>query len=417
MDRTVGGFSRVNLALNGTVVALAFALPVSRAAVTVFASLIILLWFLEGRFGATFDAVRRSPTLAAILLFIALNALSLLWTRELAEGLGYLGKYRYLLLAPVLATSMRPRFVVAAVRAFLVGTTVSVLWSFGIFLGFIHYGKGYPEHPAPSMSHLDYSMFLAVAALLVLDRLLRRWTGRQRAVGAALLLLMVAGLLINIGRSGQLAFFVTLMVVVPFYLPGRPWRKVLVGGSIVVLAALLAYRLVPVFTTRVDSAVDETRAALFEQHYTTNQGKRIAGMVVAADIVRRHPVLGTGLADNMIEFHALLDDEYEHLAPALDEYMHLHNQYLQVATELGILGLAGLIGIFVCLLRYRPADPSAGLLPLIVASTYLVGFVGDPFLHKQLPLVLFATAVGLLLADRSSVWRDESEPVEDEQPQ
>jgi len=127
-------------------------------------------------------------------------------------------------------------------------------------------------------------------------------------------------------------------------------------------------------------------------------------MIVTADIFRRHPVLGTGVADNMVEFHRLLDTRYSHLKPALGEYMHMHNQYLQVGTELGVLGLAAMLAIFVCLLRYRTVDPETRLIPAIVACVYLVGFVGDPFLHKQLPLVLFTVAVGLILSDRSGRW-------------
>ena len=45
-------------------------------------------------------------------------------------------------------------------------------------------------------------------------------------------------------------------------------------------------------------------------------------------------------------------------------------------------------------------------LGLLLAGTYLLGFSGDPFLHKQLPLVLFATMAGLASAhDHSLLWR------------
>jgi hypothetical protein len=37
-------------------------------------------------------------------------------------------------------------------------------------------------------------------------------------------------------------------------------------------------------------------------------------------------------------------------------------------------------------------------LGVLLAVSYLLGFLGDPFLHKQLPLVLFATMAGLAAA-------------------
>lgn len=387
---------------------LAFLLPVSRVGVSVFAPLVIILWFVEGRLAEKTRVIGRSPQILAVLGFVAFNLVSLLWSDRLADGLHYVDKYRYFLLVPVIATSMRPRYVERAVTAFLSGIAVSLVWSYGIAIGVVHVGKGYPENPSPTMLHLDYSIFLALAALVVLNRVVRRDMDRRRRLAwVGFLVFVTLGLFINIGRSGQLAFFVTLLVLLPFYVPGRPWRRVALSSLAVVVVLVSAYTLVPVFEDRVDSAIDEVQDALFEHSYVSNQGKRIAGMIVASDIFRRHPLLGIGVADNMVEFHTLLDDSrYQHLEPALREYEHMHNQYVQVVTELGLVGLLVLLNIFVQLLRLPVANSESRTLVVILCGVYLVGFMGDPFFHKQLPLVLFCLFSGLILSDRHSVWRD-----------
>jgi O-antigen ligase len=411
------GNPRVNLAINFLVLVLGFCLPLMRVGVTIAASLLLVLWLFEGRNRRKLDALLGTGVIAATLLFVILNLLSLLWTDHTAEGLHYLAKYRYLLLIPVIATSLRRRFLEPALNAFLCGLAASLVWSYGIFVGLIHFGKRYPEQPTPSMLHMDYSMFLALAALLVLNRLVRRRLGvAHRVLWIAFLLFILGGLFINIGRSGQLAFFATLLVVLPGYLSGRPLWRLALACSAALALLVLTYTVAPVFQQRVDAAVDEVRAAIDGDTYETNQGKRIAGMIVARDIFCRHPLIGTGIGDNMVEFHSLLDGRYADLKPALVEYRHMHNQYTQVATELGLIGIAAVLLLFVELLRLRHPDREMRSLAVITASVFLFGCLAEPFLHKQLPLVLFSFMVGLVAARRASAWwhdGDEAAPAAD----
>jgi apolipoprotein N-acyltransferase len=60
-------------------------------------------------------------------------------------------------------------------------------------------------------------------------------------------------------------------------------------------------------------------------------------MAVGLDIVRRHPMLGTGVGDNMPEFRHLLDNDFRDLRDEIYWFPHFHNQYIQIATELGAL--------------------------------------------------------------------------------
>jgi O-antigen ligase len=136
-----------------------------------------------------------------------------------------------------------------------------------------------------------------------------------------------------------------------------------------------------------------------EDRIDTNQGKRLAGMMVGLEIARTHPVLGTGIGGNMLEFRRLLETTYPQFKDAVGWFPHFHNQYMQVVTELGLLGLLSLLGIFAALFAGRYRSPEFQAAVVAVGCAYLFGFFGDPFLHKQLPLVLFALSAGIISSD------------------
>jgi O-antigen ligase len=193
-----------------------------------------------------------------------------------------------------------------------------------------------------------------------------------------------------------------------FLLRNRPWFARAGVLAAVGVALILTYLAVPRFHDRVDAGIVELHDAVVDRRIDTNQGKRIASAIVGFEIVRRHPVVGTGIGGNMMEFRRLLDTDYPQFADAVGWYPHMHNQYLQVVTELGLIGLLSLLAIFAALFsgRYRHDEIRAAA--VAVGCAYLFGFFGDPFLHKQLTLVLFALASGIISAD-DEVFADRSQ--------
>lgn len=401
----------VNDVINAVVVMLAVALPLYRAWVSLAAILILLLWFFQDRLGERAAHLVRHPATLAILLFLALNLASLLWSDDPAAGFAYWRKYLYLLLAPAIASSLDPGTVRRALVALTAGTVLSVALMPVVILADIHFRHIHPGNPAATMSHLDYSMVLAVTGLLIMVYLAcATLTPPRRAVWIAAFAVVVGGLLLNIGRSGQLAFAATLVVLVPWLLRRRHWTVRVAAVLLVVAAIVATYAAVPRFRQRVDSGVDELRTAVVEQRITGNQGKRVAGMVVALDMIRSHPALGTGLGANMPEFHRLLETDYPQFQEEVGWFPHLHNQYFQVATELGLVGLLSMMAIFVGLFTGRYRSPGYRSAAVAVGCAYLFGFFGDPFLHKQLPLALFALAVGVITSNDEVFSEDRRQP-------
>jgi O-antigen ligase len=247
------------------------------------------------------------------------------------------------------------------------------------------------------MAHIDFSLILAVVSLLALTRAIYGSMARpERLLWFGSFTVSATGLLFNIGRSGQLGFLVGLIVLLlrrAFDASRRAF-----GATLVVALACAAgfWVLAPPALQRMGDAVKELRAAVVDRNFESNIGGRLAAIEVAGRILREDPFLGTGVGANMPRFRVLLDTEYQEFKPAIYWYPHFHDQYAQITSELGLAGLAALAWIFWALVRgpYRSRELAAAA--SVIASVYLAAFLGEPFFHKQIPLIAFALVAGLI---------------------
>jgi O-antigen ligase len=390
----------IETALGWLAIVLAFSLPLYRPWVSLATTLLILLWLFGRGIRRRATRLRGSRMTYAVLVFVALNVLSLMWTSDVGAGLAYLTKLRYLLLIPIVASAVGPRDRRIAFTVFELSAAVSVVLSIGIFAGVLSIGDAHPGDPAPTMAHLDYSLLLAFAALLVMTRVLYEEMGRRRRLlWSAAAVLMIFGLLVNIGRAGHLAFAGGLLVLLIHWSRGRsPVVTAGVAVSIVLAVALSAW-FVPSFKERVRETRGQLHAVLVEHRFDNNLGGRLAAMTVAREIFREHPVLGTGVGGNIPAFRELLDTRFKEFKPAVSWYRHFHNQYAQVATELGIVGLLALGWIFWELIRVRRRNRAMDATALVLATVFAIGFLGEPYFRKQITVVMFSLIAGLVLAN------------------
>jgi len=392
--------STLDATLGWLAVVLAVSLPLYRPWVTLATSAVLILWFFGRGLGFRLRRLRGHRLTLAVLFFLGLNICSLLWTSDLDLGLKYLTKYRYFLLIPVVASSVGPIYRRFAVTAFELAAGAATLLSVGILVGMFRLRDAHPGDPSPTMAHLDFGLLLALASLLILARVLysESSTGR-RVLWTGLAVLTTSGLIVNIGQAGQLAFVGGLIVLLVHWSRGRPVWLVSVVTAALALTLLLVWHAFPQFRARVDESGAELRAAVDDQLFDTVFGGRVAAMRIAREVYRDHPVLGTGVGGNIPAFRRIIDTRFEELKSPIYWYRHYHNQYAQVATELGTVGLLALAWIFWELIRvpHRRRDTDAAA--LILATVYLIGFLGEPFFHKQITLVMFALFAGFIAAE------------------
>ena len=323
---------------------LAFALPLSTSAVSVLAILIFLLWLLEGRFAEKGVEIFSHPVAIAVLAFLILLCLGLLWTENLNAGIEALKDQWKLALLPVFLTAATYRHRSLYLYAFLGGMTLAMGITFLARFGLVHYADVSPTHLTPKTFHVIYNPLLAFAVYLAFHESI--WGAARRKPAVRFILLPLAALMtVNMfmteGRTGQ-AIFLVLMGLLLFQIFAKNRLKATAAAFLLLPAiCILGYLYSPIFQQRVDIARQEIEG--FRKNPDTSVGMRLLFFQNSLEIIRHHPWLGVGTGD----FQSAYAEVNRKRSPASIATDNPHNQYMLVGAMLGLTGILFFLLIFI----------------------------------------------------------------------
>jgi len=366
--------------------------------------LLLFFWIMEGDFGRKLAKIRSEKVVWFLLIFFFINLLSMLWTTDIKEGI-YILKFYFAITVVFVTfyTSMKERYLLPIIFAFLIAMFISEIVSYGVFLEWWTTKHSSPSMPTPFMHHVPYSIFLVVTIFLLIGQILnRRISLPLRIFEAIFLLSATANLFINGGRTGQLAFIFGLFVFVWSYF-GTKFKYLFI--TVFVLASLFfaAYRFSPIFQNRVHQAVSDIQK-IQNNNLNSSWGSRIAMKIVSFDILKEHPFIGVGVGDTRNAYREALEHPEFKKYTFTKNVHHVHDQYLQIALQAGLLGLIPFI-LFIYLLftaKYKNLLSKSTL--FAVLTVFIFSFSADVPLGNYLSgLFAFVTAF-LLLRSQEDIF-------------
>ena len=323
-------------------VLLAFVLPVSTSITSVTAVLFMAGWLLEGDFKRKFEEIRSNPMSRVVLVYIAVLLVGLLWNDQLAASASGIQKQWKMLLMPVFLTAVRPEERWRILWAFIAGMSLMMLSTYLAWLGFIEHTGVPPGQLTKKSYHVVYNPMLALSIYLLLYQLI--WGRLQswlRLVLTGLAALMIINMFMTEGRTGQLAFFILVGVLLFQYLQTSPWKAALALVLVPPLIFFASYHLSPTFKHRVDLAKKEVE--IYKQNPKTSVGQRLFFWEHSWRIFQEAPLTGVGTGG----FEAAYAERNKRLSPHMPATDNPHNQYILSSVQLGLVGLASLLALFV----------------------------------------------------------------------
>ncbi|MCW5200034.1 O-antigen ligase family protein, partial [Desulfobulbus sp. F1] len=293
MVRLRSGASQAHSWLPGL---LAFVLPLSTSAVSAVALLMLLLWLIEGNFIEKCAETIFTPVAAAVLAYLALLCVGLLWTANPASGFAMLQDHWKIALLPVFLTSVKYERRSFYIGCFLAGMTAAMLLTYLAWFGLVQYADVTPAHLTPKTFHVVYNPLLAFAIYLIAHKAIwEECRPKARAVLFVLASLMVLNMFITEGRTGQAAFFILISLLL-----FQVFRKNRVKAGLTICLVLpvlggMGYLASPIFQQRVDLALQEI--SNFHENPNTSVGLRLQFCQNSLALFRQHPCLGVGTGD------------------------------------------------------------------------------------------------------------------------
>lgn len=271
-----------------------------------------------------------------------------------------------------------------------------------------------PRLGGPLGSENRYAQILAVILPLALVRFLREPSRRPRLAAGAGALLILGGIVLTFSRGGAVAVGATLLAMM--VLREAPVRRSLVSLGVVAAVVVLAF---PDYVARLSSL--EAVTALSSESPTRAADSAIVGRqtenLAAWNVFLDHPVVGVGPGAYFREYSR---DYANRLGLRyLESDRRGHSLYLEMAADLGIVGLGTFLAMVATTLAlaYRSArywrrrDPERGILASSFVFALLAYLASSAFL--QLSYQRFFWALLALTAATAWVLRPEAE-AEDE---
>lgn len=336
------------------------------------------LWIAKSRdFFSKLKAIFYFKPLFMILLFFAYSYFSLLWTDNFEDAKKALTYYKYYwILVPVIFTALNTKQAKNGLHIFVISLGIYAIFSILISLDIVHIidHTTNPTGVKNPRGILAYAITTPLMAIGFLSSLFIAYYNKLRIVKSAFLIIAILcliGIFINNGRAGQLSFFITMGVLLIIYRKNLANPKILFSFIIIIFASL--YMLVSFNKlARFQTGINDLKN-LEKTNFSGSWGARLYVWYATADIMKKEPLLGVGVGDNIDEFI-----KYAKTHPSKGAWVRtFHNQHLDILVRYGLFGYFLLLGSVLWLLYALKNDELYFSLGIVFFSiTYFDGF-GD----------------------------------------
>ncbi len=366
------------------VVAVVVSLPWSTSASVI----LIVVWLVVVLPTLAVADLRRELLTAAgglpVLLWL-LAAVGMLWAdvpwAERIDGLG--GFHRLLVIPLLLVQFRRSRCGPCACYGFLISATLmlALSWFYTLFpsWAFAHvpfFGAHVKAYGVPAKDYILQSGIFLICALGLIGAVCERWREARWHTITGLLCLAACFLaniaFVTVSRTTVVVAPLLAIVLGYRYSGGR---GAALAGIVAAVLTALALNASPYFHVRVMHSFTELRT--YENSDAANStGLHMEYLKKSAAIVEAAPVIGHGTGTIAEQFRLMASSDAGSASAVAT--VNPHSQIFAVAIELGVLGAAVLLAMWVAHgLLFRGAGPMAWIGTIIVVQNFLSSLVNS----------------------------------------
>lgn len=362
--------------------------------------LFMIFWAISGDYKIKFERISSNPAALASIALFCLYAIGTLYSSASWDHrLCFLGKYQKLLYIPLIVSVIHSeKLRQYAMNAFLLSMIMVLIISYLKWLGIVPHddiGEGYFVFKG----RIAHNIFMSFAMFLMMYRALKS-ARLIRVTWIILSLLAVLNILFLVnGRTGQITMM-TLIVWFTIEVWGIKSLKYWIG---LVLIGMAFHQTMPGLSNSRLMSIQQEISDHQPNGVQTSSGERMEMYKNTLTLIKDHPLFGGGTAS--------LANEYEILAKnknfTLTNVTNPHNQFLLTTQELGIIGLAMLILMWLshwkASYHIGSAQDSSALRGLIL--TIVIGSLFNSLLLDASEGKFYCVLAGILLSEYRPIVR------------
>lgn len=383
-----------------------FSLTVSYKVSGTLIYIILFVFLLNPKAGTYLKTSLQNKFVQAGLLYLAVILIWFIGTHDLSFAITQLKINKFYLLPILFFAFIRVEYFKYYVLAFILGAIVNFVWTYLMFFNIIdnHY-----SNLIINQSEHAFLIFLTIISLFY--RLVKY---EDKLVYKILIIFIILLLSSNVFllKKTQIVSYVIVLFVAFIYLYRKDIVKILILSLTFLSIFLIGINfLFPTVKYQLLHELDGVQKAIQKQDFTNSMSARLGVAYYSLQVIEDSPIFGYGTGDHAYEVKKAINNSelknidsksYDILIGTLitGKHVTLHNTFLQVLVQYGIIGLLIFLNIFYQILKFTRGETN--IYSLLIVSSVTIAFLqflsGWDFQFGNLAQIFIITICLLILS-------------------
>ena len=367
--------------------------------------IILFIFLLNPKVGTYLKNSLKNSFVQAGLLYLAVILIWFIGTHDLSFAITQLKINKFYILPILFFAFIRVEYFKYYVLAFILGAIVNFIWTYLMFFNIID--NDYSNLIIYQSEHA-FLIFLTIISLFY--RLVKY---EDKLVYKILIIFIILLLSSNVFllKKTQIVSYVIVLFVAFIYLYRKDIVKILIFSLTFLSIFLIGINfLFPTVKYQLLHELDGVQKAIQKQDFTNSMSARLGVAYYSLQVIEDSPIFGYGTGDHAYEVKKAINNSelknidsksYDILIGTLitGKHVTLHNTFLQVLVQYGIIGLLIFLNIFYQILKFTRGETN--IYSLLIVSSVTIAFLqflsGWDFQFGNLAQIFIITICLLIL--------------------
>ena len=368
--------------------------------------IILFIFLLNPKVGTYLKNSLKNSFVQAGLLYLAVILIWFIGTHDLSFAITQLKINKFYLLPILFFFFIRAEYFKYYVLAFILGAIVNFIWTYLMFFNIID------NHYSNLIIYQSEHAFLIFLTIISLFYRLVKY--EDKLVYKILIIFIILLLSSNVFllKKTQIVSYVIVLFVAFIYLYRKDIVKILIFSLTFLSIFLIGINfLFPTVKYQLLHEVDGVQKAIQKQDFTNSMSARLGVAYYSLQVIEDSLIFGYGTGDHAYEVKKAINNSelknidsksYDILIGTLitGKHVTLHNTFLQVLVQYGIIGLLIFLNIFYQILKFTRGETN--IYSLLIVSSVTIAFLqflsGWDFQFGNLAQIFIITICLLILS-------------------